>query len=141
MRPRNRFDRKGREERKGRDSEDVSRIIVNAALKVHTSLDTGLLEDAYQVRLKHELEGQNLPVLSEVSMQILYDEVSLDADSRGDLLLERSVVGEQESVTQLAPIHKAQLPTYLKLSKVSLGLLLNFNSPHHKECIVRMINS
>ncbi len=91
--------------------------------------------------LKHELKRQNLHVLSEVSMPILYDGVSLDAGYRIDLLVERSVIIELKSVTQLAPIHKAQLLTYLKLSKVSLGLLLNFNSIHLKDGIVRMINS
>jgi GxxExxY protein len=93
------------------------------------------------VCLKHELKRQNLHVLSEVSMPILYDGVSLDAGYRIDLLVERSVIIELKSVTQLAPIHKAQLLTYLKLSKVSLGLLLNFNSIHLKDGIVRMINS
>jgi GxxExxY protein len=120
---------------------DVSRLIINAALKVHTALGAGLLEEAYKVCLKHELERQNLHVLSEVSMPILYDGVSLDAGYRIDLLVERSVIVELKSVTQLAPIHKAQLLTYLKLSKVSLGLLLNFNSAHLKDGIVRMINS
>lgn len=120
---------------------DLSRLIINAAFKVHTALGAGLLEEAYKMCLKHELELQNLQVLSEVAMPIVYHGLSLDSGYRIDLLVERSVVVELKSVMQLAPIHKAQLLTYLKLSKVSLGLLFNFNSVHLKDGIVRMINS
>ena len=120
---------------------DVSHAIINAALKAHTALGAGLLEEAYKVCLKHESLQRNLHVLSEVGMPIVYDGVTLDAGYRIDLLVEGSVIVELKSVAQLAPIHKAQLLTYLKLSKVSLGLLLNFNSTHLKDGIVRMINS
>lgn len=94
-----------------------------------------------KVCLKYELLQRDLDVLSEVAMAIVYDGVTLDAGYRIDLLVERSVVIELKSVAQLAPIHRAQLLTYLKLSKISLGLLLNFNSIHLKDGIVRMINS
>jgi GxxExxY protein len=120
---------------------DVSKAIVEAALKVHTALGAGLLEQSYKVCLKHELQRRNLEVLSEVGMPIAYDGVTLDVGYRIDLLVERAVIVELKSVAQLAPFHKAQLLTYLKLSKVPLGLLLNFNSTHLKDGIVRMINT
>jgi GxxExxY protein len=120
---------------------DVTNLVINAALKVHTALGAGLLEEAYKVCLKYELTKRNLQVLSEVAMPIVYDGVSLDTGYRIDLLVDRSVIVELKSVNQLAPIHKAQLLTYLKLSKISLGLLLNFNSTHLKDGIIRMINS
>jgi GxxExxY protein len=120
---------------------DVSKAIIDAALTVHTALGAGLLEEAYKVCLKHELLQRNLQVLSEVAMPIVYAGAALDVGYRIDLLVERSVIVELKSVSQIAPIHKAQLLTYLKLSKVSLGLLLNFNSAHLKDGIVRMINS
>ena len=120
---------------------EVSKAIIDAAFKVHTTLGAGLLENAYKVCLKRELLERNLFVLSEVTMPIVYADDTIDVGYRVDLLVERSVIVELKSVAQLARIHKAQLLTYLKLSKVSLGLLLNFNSPHLKDGIVRMINS
>lgn len=89
----------------------------------------------------HNYLKRNLQVLSEVTMPIVYAGAALDVGYRIDLLVERSVIVELKSADQLAPIHKAQLLTYLKLSKVSLGLLLNFISTHLKNGIVRMINS
>jgi GxxExxY protein len=120
---------------------EVSGVIITAAFKVHSTLGAGLLEGAYKVCLKHELQQQGLHVLSEVGMPIVYGEVTLDSGYRIDLLVERAVIVELKSVAQLASIHRAQLLTYLKLSKVSLGLLLNFNSAHLKDGIIRMINS
>jgi GxxExxY protein len=82
-----------------------------------------------------------LQVLSEVAMPVTYSSATLDISYRIDLLVERSVIVELKSVAQLLPIHKAQLLTYLKLSRVSLGLLLNFNSVHLKDGIIRLISS
>jgi GxxExxY protein len=119
---------------------EVSKIVINSALKVHTALGAGLLEESYKICLKHELQRRNLQVLSEVAMPVVYDGISLDVGYRIDLLVENSVIVELKAVAQIAPIHQAQLLTYLKLSKISLGLLLNFNSTHLKDGIVRMIN-
>ena len=119
----------------------ISGTIVDAAMKVHTSLGPGLLEEAYKVCLKHELQSRELTVLSEVTLPIVYRGVSLDIGYRIDLLVENTVIVELKSVNQLAPIHKAQLLTYLKLSKKSLGSLFNFNSVHLKDGIIRLINS
>ena len=119
----------------------LSKVVLDAAMKVHSALGAGLLEEAYKVCLRHELQKRKLQVLSEVALPVVYDGVSLDVGFRIDLLVEKSLIIELKSVQQLAPIHKAQILTYLKLSRVSLGLLLNFNSVHLKDGIVRVINS
>ena len=80
-------------------------------------------------------------MLSEVALPVVYDGTTLDVGFRIDLLVDRKLIVELKSVAALAPIHKAQLLTYLKLSNVKLGLLLNFNSVHLKDGIVRIIQS
>ena len=120
---------------------ELSGIVVDAAMKVHTALGAGLLEEAYKICLKHELQKRNLNVFSEIALPITYDGVTLDVGFRIDLLVEHQVIVELKSVTQIAPIHKAQLLTYLKLSKIQLGLLLNFNSVHLKDGITRLVIS
>jgi len=135
------LDHKGREGRKGMIANEVSNVVLGAAMKVHTALGAGLLEEAYKVCLRHELQKRKLEVQSEVALPVVYDGVSLDVGFRIDLLVEKSLIIELKSVHQLAPIHKARLLTYLKLSKISLGLLLNFNSVHLKNGIIRVINS
>jgi GxxExxY protein len=126
---------------KGMTPNEVSKVVLDSAMKVHSVLGAGLLEEAYKVCLKHDLQKRGLQVLSEVALPVVYDGVSLDVGFRIDLLVENSLIIELKSVQQLAPIHKAQILTYLKLSRVSLGLLLNFNSVHLKNGIVRVINS
>lgn len=120
---------------------EVAKAIIDAAFRVHSELGAGLLEEAYQVCLTYELQRRNLHVLREVGMPVVYEGNALELGYRIDLLVEGSVIVELKSVAQIASIHKAQLLTYLKLSKISLGLLLNFNTPHLKDWIVRMINS
>jgi GxxExxY protein len=120
---------------------EISKVALDAAMKVHSILGAGLLEEAYKVCLKRELERRNLCVLSEVAVPVVYDGARLDVGFRIDLLVEKSLIIELKSVQQLAPIHNAQILTYLKLSKISLGLLLNFNSVHLRDGIVRVINS
>ena len=121
--------------------DEISKRVLDASFKVYSRLGPGLLEEAYKVCLRHELQNQKLHVLSEVGLPVVYDGVSLDVGFRIDLLVEDALIVERKSVHQLAPIHKAQILTYLKLSKISLGLLLNFNSVHLKDGIVRVINS
>ena len=120
---------------------EISRRVLDAAMRVHSALGAGLLEEAYKVCLRHELQKRHLQVLSEVALPVVYDDINLDVGFRIDLLVEKSLIVELKSVNQLAPIHKAQILTYLMLSNISLGLLLNFNSVHLKDGIVRIINS
>jgi len=119
---------------------EISGGIVDAAMKVHTTLGPGLLESAYEVCLRHELAQRGLHVRSQVSLPVEYDGVKLDAGYRIDLLVQNAVIIELKSVERILPLHEAQLLSYLKLSGLHLGLLINFNVVHLKDGIKRMVN-
>ncbi|MGA7886608.1 MAG: GxxExxY protein [Acidobacteriaceae bacterium] len=118
----------------------ISGQIVNSALRVHSALGPGLLESAYRACLSYELRQQNLAISEEVGLPVLYGSQRLEIGYRIDILVEDLVVVELKSVAEIAPIHKAQLLSYLKLSGRPLGLLLNFNVVLMKNGIVRMRN-
>ncbi len=118
----------------------ISGQIVNSALRVHSALGPGLLESAYLACLSYELRQQNLAISEEVGLPVLYGSQRLEIGYRIDILVEDLVVVELKSVAEIAPIHKAQLLSYLKLSGRPLGLLLNFNVVLMKNGIVRMRN-
>ena len=120
---------------------EVSGVIVDAAMKVHTILGPGLLESAYEACLKHELTQRGLKILGQVVLPLKYEGMDIDAGYRIDLLVEDKVIVELKAVEKLLPIHEAQLLSYLKLSGRSVGLLLNFNVPMLKSGIKRFINS
>lgn len=119
----------------------ISGHIVDAAMKVHSALGPGLLESAYETCLKHELVKRGLEVESQVELPVLYDGVKLNVGYRIDLLVSNAIVVELKSVDKIAPIHEAQLLSYLKLSNLQVGLLINFNVIHLKDGIKRMVNS
>ena len=121
--------------------EKTGKAIVNAAIKVHRSLGPGLLESVYQKCLKYELEKYGHAVKCEVPVPVLYDEIQMDVGFRADMLIDDSVIVENKTVERLAPIHEAQLLTYLKISKVRLGFLLNWNVELMKSGIKRMVNN
>ena len=118
----------------------VSHAIVTAAMKVHTALGPGLLESTYQVCLQHELLKIGIRSESQVPLPVVYDGVKLDAGYRIDVLVEDLVVVELKSIDAIAPIHQAQILSYLKLSGKSIGLLINFNVVHLKNGIKRYVN-
>ena len=118
----------------------ISGHVVDAAMKVHSALGPGLLESAYETCLKHELLKRGLEVKSQVELPIEYDGVRLNAGYRIDLLVSDAIVVELKSVDKIAPIHEAQLLSYLKLSNLQVGLLMNFNVIHLKDGIKRMVN-
>jgi GxxExxY protein len=120
---------------------EVTGLIVDAAMKVHSILGPGLLEGAYEACLRHELMSRGLEVNSQVSLPVDYDGTLIDAGYRLDLLVENSVIVELKAVEKLSPIHDAQLLTYLKLSGKKVGLLLNFNVVQMKDGIRRMVNN
>lgn len=123
------------------DINKISGEIVNAAIKVHSSLGPGLLESAYEACLKHELTKRGIKTESQVTLPITYDGIKIDAGYRIDLLVEDTVIIELKAVSELIPIHEAQLLSYLKLSKKPLGLLINFNVLRLKDGIKRMVNN
>lgn len=123
------------------DLNQVSGIIVDAAIKVHSALGPGLLESAYQKCLAYELRRRGLSVETELSLPVKYDGIVIDAGYRLDILVESSVIVETKSVGEVVPLHKAQLLSYLRLSAKRLGLLLNFNVEHMKDGIIRIVNN
>ena len=119
---------------------EISHEIIKAALKVHTELGPGLLESAYEACLLYELQKAGFTTRSQVPLPVVYDGVKLDLGYRIDLLVADLVIVEIKAIEEIAPVHKAQLLSYLRLSKKSLGLLLNFNVPHLREGIHRVLN-
>lgn len=123
-----------------RDINEISAQVIDAAMKVHTALGPGLLESAYEACLLRELRKRGLKVLSQVGLPVVYDEITIDVGYRFDLLVEDCVMVELKAIDKLAPIHAAQLLTYLKLSGIKVGLLINFNVLHLKDGLKRMVN-
>ncbi len=125
------------------ESERLNQIterVIGAAIAVHRALGPGLLESAYETCLMYELTQQGLKVEAQRPLPVVYREVRLDCGYRLDLLVEDAVIVELKSVDQLAPIHTAQLMSYLKLSGCKVGLLINFNETLLKNGIVRKAN-
>jgi len=118
----------------------ISRIVLDAAFKVHTKLGPGLLESAYRECLFYELKKIGLNVRKEVPLPLVYEDVRLDVGYRVDLLIEDKFIVEIKSVDKLNDVFLAQTLTYLKLSKIKLGLLINFNVARLKHGIKRVIN-
>jgi len=103
-------------------------------------LGPGLLESVYQKCLAYELEKNGLTVACEVPLPVKYETVIIDAGFRIDMMIQRTVIIENKTVDKIAPIHEAQLLTYLKLTNLKLGFLLNWNVPLMKDGIKRMVN-
>jgi GxxExxY protein len=122
------------------DIETIAKEIVNAAIKVHQALGPGLLESTYQQCLAYELREAGLHVDCEVPLPIRYKAVMIDAGYRVDMVVEDAIIIENKTVDQLAPIHHAQIITYLKLSNIHLGFLLNWNVRLMKHGIKRVVN-
>lgn len=120
--------------------EAVAKEIVDAAVKVHRALGPGLLESAYQACLTHELRHRGLEVSTELLLPVIYETEKIDAGYRIDMLVENCIIIENKAVDQLLPVHEAQLITYLKLSDVRMGFLLNWNVRLIKNGIKRMVN-
>ncbi len=119
---------------------ELARIVVDAAYQIHTRLGPGLLESVYQAVLLHELRKRGLYVEDEVGVPVIWDEVHLEVGFRADLIVARKLVLELKSVEQVAPVHKKQLLTYLRLTNCRLGLLLNFGAELIKNGIFRVVN-
>lgn len=117
----------------------VTGIIVDAAMKVHSALGPGLLESAYEVCLAHELRKRELDVLTQVVMPVVYDGVSLEKAYRVDLLVE-GVVVEVKTVAKVMPVHVAQLLSYLRLGGYPVGLLFNFQAARLRDGVMRIAN-
>jgi len=120
---------------------EISKIIINAAIEIHKALGPGLLESVYESTLEYKLKSFGLKVKKQVALPVIFEEIKLDAGYRIDLLVENKVIIEIKSVETIMPVHKAQTLTYLKLSKLKLALLINFNVPLVKNGIKRFVNN
>jgi len=118
----------------------LSKLFLDIAFKVHTALGPGLLESAYENILCYELEKSNIPFERQVDVTIQYDNKTFSNAFRADLILDHKVIIELKSVETLNDVHKRQLLTYLKLTGLKLGLLINFNEKSLKDGIIRIVN-
>jgi GxxExxY protein len=118
----------------------IAKEIVDAAYRIHTTLGPGLLESVYQTVLAYELSRRGLRAVSQQSIPVVYDGIHVDTGFRADLVVEEKVIVEIKSVELLAPVHKKQLLTYLRLGNKRLGLLINFHVVLIKDGITRIVN-
>lgn len=118
----------------------TSSTIIEAAIKVHSTIGPGLLESVYRTCLAYELRSRGLLIETEKALAIYYEGLRLDGGYRIDLLVENSVIVEVKSIEKVLPVHYAQLLSYLRLLDKRLGLLINFNTPRVTQGIKRIVN-
>ena len=120
---------------------EISNKVIGIAIELHKKLGPGLLESVYENALAYDLKEAGMKVLQQVPMPFIYKEIKMDIGYRLDLIVESKLIIEVKSVEVLAPVHYAQLLTYLKLSDLKLGLLVNFNTKLLKDDIHRIVNN
>lgn len=120
---------------------EISYKIRGAIFEIYNTVGPGLLESAYEAALHYELKKAGLKVERQLQLPFQYKDVKLEVGYRLDLIVEDKVIVEIKSVTDFSAIHFKQLTTYLKLTKVKLGLLVNFNASNMQEGIVRIANN
>ncbi|WP_224981797.1 GxxExxY protein [Geomonas agri] len=119
---------------------EIASVIVDASYKVHKTLGPGLLESAYETVLAYELQQRKLMVSRQQALPVVYESLVLDEGYRADLIVDKKVIVELKSVEKVIPVHKKQLLTYLRLSNMKLGLLINFGDNLIKDGITRVVN-
>ena len=119
---------------------EISYLIRGAIYKVYNNIGPGLLESVYETALVYELRKIGLNVKSQLGLPFIYEELKMEVGFRIDIFVENKVIVEVKSVEHLAELHCKQLLTYLKLSEVKLGLLVNFNTSEINENIIRIVN-
>ena len=120
---------------------ELSKIIVDICLKIHRTLGPGLLESVYEELLAYELSKSNIKYARQIGVPVVYDDIKMELGFRADLIVGDKVILELKSVESILPVHKKQLLTYLKLSNLKLGLLINFNVTLIKDGITRIVNN
>ena len=119
--------------------DELSNQVIGCALEVHRNLGPGLLESTYEQCLAHELGASGIPFKLQHPLPVKYKNIKLDCGYRVDILIDNSIIVELKSVDNILLIHQAQLLTYMKLSGISIGLLMNFNVKFLKDGIKRMV--
>ena len=120
---------------------ELSRIVVDAAFKIHSTLGPGLFESVYEVAMAHELERRGCHVTRQRGIPVQYEQVRLNLGFRADIIVDRKLIVEVKSIESFAPVHIKQLLTYLRLTDLRLGLLINFNVDLIKNGIRRVVNN
>ncbi|HEY4417562.1 MAG TPA: GxxExxY protein [Verrucomicrobiae bacterium] len=119
---------------------EIAKQVVDAAYKIHTTLGPGLLESVYEAVLFYELKQRGLQVVRQQAIPVVYQTMQLEEGFRADLVVEGKVIIELKSVEAVAPVHKKQVLTYLRLANLKLGLLINFGEELIKIGITRIVN-
>jgi|SRR5689334_10547533 len=119
---------------------ELATIIVDAAFTIHQRLGPGLMESVYESTLAYELGKRGLTVIRQQAMPVIYERVRMNMGFRADLMVDQKVIIEIKSIETIAPVHRKQLLTYLRLADKRLGLLINFNVELIKEGITRVVN-
>ncbi|MCE9533412.1 MAG: GxxExxY protein [Planctomycetes bacterium] len=122
------------------DENAISKVVVDAAYRIHKALGPGLLESVYESILVHELRKAGLRCERQVPIPVVYDSIRFEEGFRADVFVESKVLVELKSIEQTAPVHRKQLLTYLRLTNKRLGLLINFGAETIKEGITRLVN-
>lgn len=120
---------------------DIARIIVDKCYEIHVELGPGLLESVYEEILCYELSQEGLNVKRQQNLPVYYKGLEMSIGFRADLIVENKVIIELKSVKKIEPVHSKQLLTYLKISELKLGLLINFNEVLIKNGITRIVNN
>ncbi len=119
--------------------EEISHRVIGCGIEVHKELGPGLLESTYKHCFSHELNLQGIPHRIEEPVTVLYKGIEVECGYRIDILVDERLVVELKSVSELLPIHEAQLLTYMRLAKKPVGLLMNFNEIRLRDGIKRMV--
>ncbi|MEN8250365.1 MAG: GxxExxY protein [Bacteroidota bacterium] len=119
---------------------EIAKIIVNTCYNIHVELGPGLLESVYEEILFYELSSQGLKVERQKAIPLTWNDIKMEIGFRADLIVENKVIIELKSVENIAPVHPKQLLTYLKITRLKLGLLINFNEKLIKDGITRIVN-
>ena len=120
---------------------EISRIVVNICYRIHVKLGPGLFESVYEEILFYELTEAGLNVKRQQAIPVIWNDINMDQGFRADLIVENKVLIEIKSVKTIAPVHQKQVLTYLKLTGIKLGLLINFNEALIKDGITRIVNN
>jgi GxxExxY protein len=119
---------------------ELARIAVDVAFKIHNKLGPGLLESVYEAIMVYEFRQLRLDVRNQVAVPVVWESVTLDIGFRADIILDHKLILELKACEAIEPVHKKQLLTYLRLTNCRLGLLINFNVPLIKNGISRVVN-
>jgi GxxExxY protein len=120
---------------------EISKIIVNTCFNIHVELGPDLLESVYEEILYYELKCQGISVKRQKAIPVIWKDIKMEIGFRADLIVEDKVIVELKSVESIAPVHPKQLLTYLRITELKLGLLINFNEKLIKNGITRIVNN